>query len=112
MPSEMTACSRCGMGTLIARVLRPYRAWLAVILFAMAVETAASLLAPWPLKIVLDNVIEGRALPPWLGSWAAALPGEVLMRTAAAAAIATVLIAVTGALASYVDNYVTESVGQ
>src|SRR3954468_22074976 len=101
-----------GMGPLIAGLLRPYRGWLVVILLATGVETAMSLAAPWPLKIVLDQVIEGQAPPAWMGRVAGAMPGDGVMRLAALAAIATVIIAALGALASYVDNYYTESVGQ
>src|SRR3954470_13887833 len=103
---------RCGMGRLIAELLRPHRGSLAIILFATAIETAMSLAAPWPLKIVLDNVIGRSPLPAWLGHIAARLPGDDLVETAALAAIATVLIAAVGALASYLNNYYTESVGQ
>jgi ABC-type multidrug transport system fused ATPase/permease subunit len=100
------------MGRLIAQLLRPYRRWLAIILLATGVETAMSLAAPWPLKIVLDNVIEEELPPRWLAQVAGWLPGSAVMRVAAAAAIATVIIAALGALASFVDNYYTESVGQ
>ena len=101
-----------GMGRLIAELLRPYRGWLAVILLATGVETAMSLAAPWPLKIVLDNVISGEPPPQWLRHVADWLPGGAVMRIAAFAALATVIIAAVGALASFVDNYYTESVGQ
>src|SRR5882672_9895347 len=101
-----------GMGRLIAQLLRPYRGWLAIIMVATGLETAMSLAAPWPLKIILDNVVEGRAPPAWLGHAASLLPGDSLMRMAAFAAVATVLIAALDALASYLDNYYTESVGQ
>ena len=101
-----------GMGRLIAELLRPYRGWLAIILLATAVETAMSLAAPWPLKIVLDNVIEGEAPPRWLEHLASGLPGGSLMKIAALAALATVIIAALGAVASYLENYYTESVGQ
>ena len=111
-PGANPRSCRCGMGTLIARLLRPYRGWLAIILFATALETAMSLAAPWPLKIVLDNVIEGQPEPLWLTHLASWLPGDHLMRSAAFAGVATVLIAAIGALASYLDNYYTESVGQ
>jgi ABC-type multidrug transport system fused ATPase/permease subunit len=111
-PGANPRSCRCGMGTLIARLLRPYRGWLAIILFATALETAMSLAGPWPLKIVLDNVIEGRPEPLWLTHLAGWLPGDHLMRNAAFAGVATVLIAAIGALASYLDNYYTESVGQ
>jgi ABC-type multidrug transport system fused ATPase/permease subunit len=101
-----------GMGRLISGLLRPYRGWLTIILLATAVETAASLAAPWPLKVVLDNVIEGREPPRWLRHIASRLPGEGAIRVAAVAAIATVIIAALGALASYFENYYTENVGQ
>ena len=42
---------------LVAELLRPYRGWLIIILLAMLVETAMSLATPWPLKVILDNVI-------------------------------------------------------
>src|SRR3989449_3730303 len=70
------------------------------------------LAAPWPLKIVLDNVIGGDQPPGWLGESASWLPGEGAMRIAAVAALGGVIIAVLGAIASYLDNYYTESVGQ
>ena len=101
-----------GMGRLIEELLRPYRGWPAIILLATAVETAMGLAAPWPLKIVLDNVIGGDQPPGWLRQIASWLPGDGVMQTAAFAAISTVIIAAVGALASYLDNYYTESVGQ
>ena len=101
-----------GMGRLIEELLRPYRGWLAIILLATAVETAMGLAAPWPLKIVLDNVIGGDPSPGWLRQIANWLPGDGVMQTAAFAAISTVIIAAVGAVASYLDNYYTESVGQ
>jgi len=100
------------MRHLIAQLLRPYRGWLAIILVSMAAETAASLAAPWPLKFVLDAVIEGRHAPHWLHSIAELLPGHGPIRLAMVAALATVIIALIGAVASYIDNYFTESVGQ
>ena len=32
----------------------------------MLVEAAASLATPWPLKIVIDNVVGNAPLPGWL----------------------------------------------
>jgi ABC-type multidrug transport system fused ATPase/permease subunit len=100
------------MARLVIDLARPYRGWLAIILLAMLVETATGLAAPWPLKIVIDSVVGTHSAPPWL----VRLLGPALVdhanALAAAAAIAIVLIAVLGGLASYVDNYYTESVGQ
>ena len=97
----------------IGGLIRPYRGTLIVILLAMLVETAMSLATPWPLKIVLDNVVEDHKLAPWLRH----IIGPMLdngerLHVAALAAIAFVAIAMIGAAASYIDNYYTESVGQ
>jgi ABC-type multidrug transport system fused ATPase/permease subunit len=100
------------MRRLILQLLRPYRGWLAIILLSMAAETAASLAAPWPLKIVLDNVVEGRETSAWLRHLGRHMPGSGPVQLAALAAIATIVIAALGALAAYIDNYFTESVGQ
>ncbi len=100
------------MGPLIAELLRPYRGWLAIVLLATAIETAMGLAAPWPLKIVLDNVIGAHEPPAWLRDIASWMPLHGAMSIAAAAALGGVIIAVLGAIASYVDNYYTESVGQ
>ena len=43
------------------RLVRPYWRWLIVVAVAMLVETAMGLASPWPLKIVLDSVFDGRS---------------------------------------------------
>ena len=97
---------------LVRELLRPYRVGLLVVLVAMMVETAMSIAAPWPLKVVLDNAVGHDALPHWL-QWVhdTGLPRDT-MGLAVFAALAAVVIAALGAIASYVDNYFTESVGQ
>src|SRR5271169_3310726 len=98
---------------LIRELLRPYRGTLLIILLAMLVETAMSLATPWPLKVILDNVVSHHKMSPWLEDllrpW---MDGRHQMHIAALAAIAFVVIAVLGAIATYIDNYYTESVGQ
>jgi subfamily B ATP-binding cassette protein MsbA len=92
--------------------LQPYRAWLLIVLVAMVVETAMSIAAPWPLKVVLDNALGNHPLPHWL-EWVHDLGlTRNTMGLATFAAIAVVTIAVLGAIADYIDNYFTESVGQ
>jgi ABC-type multidrug transport system fused ATPase/permease subunit len=98
---------------LLRTLVRPYRPNLFFILLAMLVQTVMSLAAPWPLKIVLDNVVGSHRLPSWLDDvLKPVLAGSSKMQIAAAAAIMVVAIALVGALASYVANYYTESVGQ
>jgi subfamily B ATP-binding cassette protein MsbA len=80
---------------------------------AMLVQTAMSVAGPWPLKIILDNVVGSHRLAPWLDDFLRPiLSGSGKMQIAVAAAMAVVLIAVFGAIASYVANYYTTSVGQ
>ena len=101
------------MFRLIRSLVRPYRGTLFIILIAMLVQTAMSVAGPWPLKIILDNVVGSHKLSPWLDNLLRPiLSGGSKMQIAAAAAIAAVLIAVLGAVASYVANYYTTSVGQ
>ena len=97
---------------LVARLLRPYRGWVAIVLLSTLIETAMSLAAPWPLKIIIDNVLGGHEPPLWLHDIAKWIPGHSITRIAAVAAIASVIIAALGALASYIDNYYTENIGQ
>src|SRR5271157_2212710 len=101
------------MLNLIRQLIRPYRGTLVVILLAMLVETAMSLASPWPLKIIIDNVVGSHKLEPWMEHLLKPfLAGGSKMQIALLAAAAFVLIALLGAVASYIDNYYTESVGQ
>jgi subfamily B ATP-binding cassette protein MsbA len=100
------------MAQLVLNLIHPYRKWLCIVFGAMLVETVMSLAAPWPLKIILDSVAGSHKLPKWL-SWMDHTPlGEHKMGLAAVAALCVVIIAALGAVASYIDNYYTESVGQ
>jgi ABC-type multidrug transport system fused ATPase/permease subunit len=98
---------------LIRILVRPYRGTLFIILLAMIVQTVMSVAGPWPLKIVLDNVVGSHKLRPWLDHLLSPLlGGSSKMQIAVAAALAAIIIAALGALASYVANYYTTSVGQ
>src|SRR6202012_2905519 len=102
-----------GMMALIWELLRPYRGSLAIILAAMVVQSLMTMAAPWPLKVVIDNVVVGNKLNPWFATllkpW---LTETHRMYLAAMSAIAVIMIAIFNAFASYIANYFTESVGQ
>jgi ABC-type multidrug transport system fused ATPase/permease subunit len=101
------------MTRLILDLIRPYRWIIAVILTAMLVQTAMSLAGPWPLKIILDNVVVAKhPLPQWMTNLLPALGGKSKFHIAELAAIIFVLIAALNAIASYIANYYSESVGQ
>jgi ABC-type multidrug transport system fused ATPase/permease subunit len=95
--------------SLIRSLIRLYRGTLFVILMAMLVQTAMSVAAPWPLKIVLDNVVGSHKLAPWIHH---ILRTGTKIQIAIAAALVTILIAIVGAMASYFANYYTTSVSQ
>ncbi len=98
---------------LIREFLKPYRWQLLIILLAMLVETGMSLASPWPLKVIIDNVVGSHKLPHALDEIVRPMLDQGnKLQVAGLAALAFVIIALVGALASYVDNYYTESVGQ
>src|ERR1700753_4019546 len=102
-----------GMMPLILELLRPYRPKLILMLIAMVLQSLMTLAAPWPLKIVIDNVVVGRKLDPWLaGLLQPLLTHAHRVHLAVAAGIAVITIAILNAAASYIANYFTESVGQ
>jgi subfamily B ATP-binding cassette protein MsbA len=99
---------------LLKDLLRPHIKALLWGLLAVIGESAADLLEPWPLKIVLDNVIRSRSLHGhgWLNHFIVTNFGDdrlAVLRFAASGALA---IAVFGAICSYTEKYLTTSVGQ
>ncbi len=104
--------SKRGLASLVHVLIRPYRKWLLLIFVAMLIETIMGLATPWPLKIIIDNVIGQRPLPDWLTWMANTSSGKKELSLAAVAVIGTVIITAIGSLASYINSYFTESVAQ
>jgi subfamily B ATP-binding cassette protein MsbA len=100
------------MMRLVLNLARPYRVSLAIILVAMLVETIAGLGAPWPLKVIIDYALGQHPAPGWMLAVFGPAWTANARALAAIAASGVVLLTVIGGLASYVDNYLTESVGQ
>jgi len=50
----------------IASYMRPYRWRLALLALVSVVEVGVGALTPWPLKVVVDNVLSGRPMPDGL----------------------------------------------
>jgi subfamily B ATP-binding cassette protein MsbA len=96
----------------ISGLLRPYWKSLAIAFVALIAEAGAGLLEPWPLKVVIDNLLQSKALPEPIGSLVASLfgSGSTAVLTFAVAAVA--IIAVVGAISAYVETYLTTSVSQ
>ncbi|HUO37407.1 MAG TPA: ABC transporter ATP-binding protein, partial [Mycobacterium sp.] len=97
---------------LLRELLRPRRKTLAIVLTAMLVQMAMSLAAPWPLKIVLDNVVGNHPAPQWIAWLLPVVGGASKAHIAEAAGIVTVIIAAVTGAALYVTSYFTETLSQ
>src|ERR1017187_111044 len=91
---------------------RPYRKSVIIILIAMLVETAMSIATPWPLKIIIDNVVGNHKLPEWLRWMDSVFSNENKIAITALVALSYIAIATIGSLAGYLDNYYNENVAQ
>ncbi len=93
-----------------ARLVTPYWRWLLIVVAAMIVETAMTLASPWPLKIVLDSVLDGQPVPAVLLPIAGQAPDRLALLNIAAGG--TVIIALLQAASAYLTAYYTVSIGQ
>ena len=93
-------------------VLQPH--WKALVLgmAAVAGETLAGLLEPWPLKVVLDSVLHTKKSPDWLSRVVAASVGQDGLAILKVAALAVIAIAAIGAIGTYVEKKTITAVGQ
>ncbi len=101
-----------GRALKIVDLLRPHWRSLAIGITAIAGEGVADLLEPWPLKIVIDNVLRAKQGNGWLNHYLLHTFGDNKLAVLRFAALAVLGIAVLNAICSYIDKYVTTSVGQ
>lgn len=101
-----------GLTSLVLGLVRPYKKWLILIFIAMVIETTMSLATPWPLKIIIDNVVAHHPLPGWLGWMQNTVLDEKKLTLLTMAACSVVAIAIIGSVAGYINSYFTESVAQ
>src|SRR5579863_7422289 len=98
-------------GHSIIDFLRPHWMALSLALLAVLGEAAADLAQPWPLKIVLDYLLQSKKPPTWMAvplGWIG--PDKLAILNFAVLAVAA--IAIVNAVSSYLENYLTTSVGQ
>ncbi len=60
--AKPNASAQSGWPKMLA-LLRPHWKTLTIALLAVVVETGADLLEPWPLKIIVDNLLQSKPLP-------------------------------------------------
>ena len=93
--------------------LQPHWLTLSLAFLAAAGETLADVLQPWPIKVVLDNVVQHKPLSGGVqGRVVSLIAGHGPQATLIAAVAAVVIIAIIGAIGSYWEKYLTTSVSQ
>src|ERR1700693_2019695 len=96
----------------IVDLLRPHRTALTLAFIAVLGETLTDVLEPWPVKLVVDNVLQHKRLPNWISRPVIALFGDNQIAILNFAVGAGAAIAIVGALSSYAEKYLTTSVSQ
>jgi ATP-binding cassette, subfamily B, bacterial len=96
---------------LVAHLVRSHWRPLTLALLAVVGGTVADIAEPWPVKIVIDNVLQHKKLPPRLEAIVALFPADAFA-TLNFAIGAVLLIAVIGAISSYSEKFLTTSVAQ
>jgi ATP-binding cassette subfamily B protein len=97
---------------IIIRLVRPHWKALAIGLLAVLGESLTDILEPWPIKIVVDYLLQAKKLPGWLSGTVSGFFGHDKFAILNFAVAAVAAIAVIGAVSSYVEKYLTTSVGQ
>jgi ATP-binding cassette, subfamily B, bacterial len=93
-------------------LLKPRWPALTIALVAVLGETVTDVLDPWPIKIVIDSIIQSKKLPHWLEAIVRGLFGQNKIAILDFAVAAVLAIAVVGAISSYVEKYLTTSISQ
>jgi len=96
----------------VAQLMRPYWMTLSIAGVAVVGETLTDVLEPWPVKVVVDSVLQSKPLTGWFGDVVFRIFGHNALAVLNFAVFAVVLIAVLGAISTYVESYLTNSVGQ
>jgi subfamily B ATP-binding cassette protein MsbA len=96
----------------ITSLLRPHLGTLALGLIAITGESIANLLEPWPLKIVLDDVLRSRQSNAWAMRIVHHAVGTDKLAMLKFACVAVLAIAIFDAICTFGEKYLTTSVGQ
>jgi ATP-binding cassette subfamily B protein len=96
----------------IIDLVRPHWKALTMALVAVLGETVTDILDPWPIKIVVDNILQSKKLPAVLDGIVTGLFGQNAYAVVNFAVAAVAIIAIVGAVSAYFEKYLTTSVSQ
>src|SRR3954452_19329078 len=94
------------------RSVGPYRGPLAVGGALVLLVAATDILAPWPLKVVVDNVLRAQPLTGPIGDLFHSVAGDSTDAILAAAVVVFVAIVILNAMSDYLSSYVLDAIGQ
>ena len=110
-PSQANRFSQPGKMSM-SSLIRPHWKALSLAFVAVLGETFSDVLEPWPIKVVIDNILQSKKLPAWLQGFVSTTFGHDKLPILNFAVAAVAGIAILGALSSYVEKYLTTSVSQ
>jgi len=110
-PTKPSASKQPGKLRIIG-LIRPHWKVLSLAFIAVLGQTLSDVLEPWPIKIVIDNILQSKKLPSWLAGSVVEIFGQDKMAILNFAVAAVAAIAVVGAISSYFEKYLTTSVSQ
>ena len=90
----------------LARLIWPHRKYVIVAFLAVLGDTVTSLLQPWPLKMVIDNVFRAKPLAPGLATPIAAVFGPGREGVLYFALAATVALVILSGLCTFIQSFV------
>src|SRR6185503_4415417 len=96
----------------IVRIVRPHWKVLSLALLAVIGETVADIVEPWPISIVVDNVLQGKRLHGTLEALVTPIFGQNSTSLLGFALALVLIFAIVGGVSSYVEKYLTTSVSQ
>jgi subfamily B ATP-binding cassette protein MsbA len=96
----------------IASLIRPHWKALTIALVAVLGVTLTDVLAPWPIKIVLDSLLHSNKLPGVVSRFVTEVFGQNRFAILNFAIAAVAVVAIVGAISDYLETYMTNSVSQ
>jgi len=96
----------------ILDLVRPHWKALALALVAALGVALTDILDPWPIKVVVDNLLLSKPLPGLLARVVTAIFGQGAYAVLNFAVVAVAIVALVGAVSAYFEKYLTTSVSQ
>jgi len=93
-------------------LIRPYWKGLTLAFVAVLGETLAAVLEPWPLKIIIDNILQSKPLPGFLGRVVTGIFGQNPHAVLNFAVAGVAVVAIVGAVSAFLNKYLTTGVSQ